>query len=131
MKSPKNKVLNLLVMLSLIFSTTIKANDVVYIQKDEKAPFSGILFSESKAKEIRSDLLEADKVKLQLQSSEFKYNNIQRIVELKNEEIELYEIQNKRLIQASQSTELSNYVWFGLGVLATGLSVFAAGSLAR
>lgn len=118
-------------MLSLIFSTTIKANDVVYIQKDEKAPFSGILFSESKAKEIRSDLLEADKIRLQLQSSEFKYNNIQRIVELKNDEINLYETQNKRLIQAAQSTEISNYVWFGLGVLATGLSVFAAGSLAR
>jgi hypothetical protein len=115
----------------LIFSTTIKANDVVYIQKDQKAPFSGILFSESKAKEIRSDLLEADKVKLQLQSSEFKYSNMQRIVELKDEEIKLYQVQNERLIQASNTNEISNYVWFGLGVLATGLSVFAAGSLAK
>lgn len=123
--------MSLSVTLLLIFSTTIKANDVVYIEKDQKAPFSGILFNEGKARQLRSDILEADKVKLQLQSSEFKYNNLQKIIELKNEELELYEKQNKRLVQLTETNEISSYVWFGLGVLATGLSVFAAGSLAK
>jgi hypothetical protein len=119
-------------MLLLIFSTTIKANtDVVFINKDSPAPFDGILFTESKAKELRADILESEKTKILLQSQRNKSDTLHQIIELKETEIELYRKENKRLLVNQNMSSTLNYVWFGLGVLATGIAVYGAGSLAR
>jgi len=119
-------------MLLLTFSTTIKADtDVVFIDKNSPAPFSGILFTELKAKEVRADILESDKTKILLQSELFKSQRLQQIIELKETEIELYRKQNQRLLVNERSSDSLTYIWFGLGVLATGMAVYGAGSLAR
>ena len=119
-------------MLLLIFSTTIKANtDVVFINKNSPAPFDGILFTESKAKELRSDILESEKTKILLQSQLHKSETLQQIIQLKEKEIELYRTQNQRLMVNQNVSSSLNYIWFGLGVLATGIAVYGAGSLAR
>jgi len=122
-----------ILILLLIFSTTanIKAQDAIYIEKNQSAPFSGILFTESKARQFRSDLLESDKVVLRLESEQFKSQNLSTIIQLKDEEIELYAKQNQRLIKAEQTSNTMQYIWFGLGVLATGAAVYGAGALAR
>ena len=131
MLSLKSRILILLAALLLTGLTNVEANDVVFIEKNQPAPFSGILFSEQEAKQIRRDLLEADKTILQLQSSNSKSETLLQIIELKTEEIELYRAQNNRLIKSEQTSETMRYVWFGLGVLATGMAVYGAGALAR
>jgi hypothetical protein len=119
-------------MLLLIFSTTVKADsDVVFVNKNSPAPFDGILFTESKAKDLRRDILESDKTKILLQSQLHKSTMLQQVIELKETEIELYRKQNQRLLVSEQSSNTMQYVWFGLGVLATGIAVYGAGSLAK
>jgi hypothetical protein len=119
-------------MLLLSFSTIVKANtDVVFIIKDSPAPFDGILFTESKAKEFRQDILESEKTKVLLQYELHKGENLQQIIKLKETEIELYRRQNERLLVNQKTSDTLNYVWFGLGVLATGIAVYGAGSLAK
>ena len=103
-----------ILILLLIFSTTanIKAQDAIYIEKNQPAPFSGILFTESKARQFRSDLLESDKVVLRLESEQFKSQNLSTIIQLKDGEIELYAKQNQRLIKAEQTSNTMQYIWF-------------------
>lgn len=115
----------------MISSTTGRTEDVLFIEKGSTAPFSGILFTESKAKEIRSDLLESDKLKLQLESQRLTNKNFIELSQLKDAEIELYKKQNQRLLRSEQTSNTMNYIWFGLGILATGVAVYGAGGLAR
>lgn len=106
-------------------------NDVVFLNSGDRAPFTGILFSEQKAQSLRSELLEADKTKLLLETEKNRSNRLGQIIELKDEEIELYQKQNQRLLRSNDRNDTLNYVWFGLGILATGLAVYGAGMLAR
>jgi transcription initiation factor IIF auxiliary subunit len=108
-----------------------KAEDAIYLQKDKPAPFTGILFPEQQARQLRNDLLEASKVSLQLENERFKITNLHSIIQLKDQEIELYAKQNQRLVKQEQTSQTMQYVWFGLGILATGAAVYGAGALSR
>lgn len=125
----------LLAMILSIFSITAKANDVVSIKKGNPAPFSGLLFTEDKAREVRLELLELDKNRVMLFSKEQQLSIFQNRLELRDEEIELYRTQNKRLIEQNGANKdvgrVERILWFGLGVIVTGAAVYAAGSLAR
>lgn len=105
--------------------------DPSYLTKGEAAPFSGLLFSERKANGIRKDLLELDKQRLLLETEKHRTERLNQIISLKDEEIELYHTQNQRLLKSNDKSDNLQYIWFGLGVLATGLAVYGAGSLAR
>lgn len=119
-------------MLLLIGSTTAKAdNDVTFIEKGSSAPYSGILFTEQKARQLRNDLLESDKHVIMYESEKQTSKNLFQLVQLKDSEIELYQKQNKRLLRLEDSSSRMNYIWFGLGILATGVAVYGAGGLAR
>jgi len=119
-------------MILLIFSTIVRAeNNVIYLEKNKPAPFSGILFPEQQANNIRRDLLEKDKLELLLHGERSKSGNLSQIIQLKEEEIELYRKQNQRLIRAEQTSNTMQYIWFGLGVLVTGAAVYGAGALNR
>lgn len=121
-----------MVMLLLTFSTIVRAdNDVLFIQKGSPAPFSGVLFPEIKANELRRDLLESDKTKIQLESERQTSKNLLQLTQLKETEIELYRKQNVRLQRLGDTNSKMNYIWFGLGILATGVAVYGAGGLAR
>jgi hypothetical protein len=123
---------NLLVSLLLIGSTTVSnAQDSVFVEKNQAAPFSGILFTEKKAQQIRGELLEGDKTKLQLETEKNRSERLGQIIQLKDEEIELYHKQNERLVKANGRSDTMQYIWFGLGVLATGMAVYGAGALSR
>jgi hypothetical protein len=90
-----------------------------------------LLFPESKAREVRSDLLEKDKLELKLANEQSKSKSLYQIIELKNSEIELYNKQNTRLLKLEDNSEMMRYIWFGLGVLVTGAAVYGAGGLSR
>lgn len=117
----------------LLIGTTVgrTAEDVTFIEKGKTAPFSGVLFPEETAKQLRSELLEADKSKLRLESELSKSKNLSSIIELKDTEIESYRTQNQRLLRVKESDETMKYIWFGLGVLVTGAAVYGAGSLSK
>jgi hypothetical protein len=121
----------LLIGLTVVNNVYGVDNDPVYLSSGERAPFNGILFSESKAQSIRSELLESDKTKLLLETEKNRTIRLGQIIELKDEEIELYHKQNQRLNKINDRSDTLNYIWFGLGVLATGAAVYGAGALAR
>lgn len=104
---------------------------MVFVEKDQKAPFAGVLFSEQRAKVLRSDVLECDKSALLLTGERSKTDRLNEIIKLKDSEIELYARQNKRLERAESSSNTMNYVWFGLGVVVTGIAVYGASGLNR
>jgi hypothetical protein len=126
-----NKKRILLALTSLIFSISVMANDVVFINKGTPAPYSGILFTEQKAGELRKEVLESDKTQILLESEKQTNKNLLQIVNLKDKEIELYQKQNMRLLRLEDNSDTMRYVWFGLGVIVTGVAVYGAGGLAR
>lgn len=118
-------------LIGLTIVNNVYGQDTQYVEKGSPAPFTGILFTEKKAQAIRAELLDGDKNKLQLETERNRVERLNQIIELKSEEIELYQKQNRRLLKTHERTETLNYVWFGLGILATGLAVYGAGMLAR
>lgn len=112
-------------------NNAIGADDAIFIEKNQPAPYSGVLFSERKATEIRSDLLESDKTKIKLESSFEKISTLSQIIELKNDEIDLYRTQNQKLIQQENTNKSMQYIWFGLGILATGAAIYGAQGLRK
>lgn len=120
-------------MILLIFSVTVRANDVVSIKKGQPAPYDGIIFTEKRANELRQEVLELDKQRIMVQSRDERIQIYQSRIQLKDEEIELYRTQNNRLIRQNESNKsignVERMVWVGLGVLATVGAVYAAGSL--
>ena len=134
MKLLLNKIVKLLLNSSLIFLILVKtssAADVTFIEKDQKAPYAGLLFTESKAQSVRNELLELDKTRLLLAGEIERTKSMGSILELKEDEIELYRKQNQRLIRSEQTSDTMKYVWFGLGILATGVAVYGARGLAQ
>ena len=124
--------IKILLIFSIIASLTNNcfADDVTYINKDDKAPYSGFLFTETKTKEIRLQLIDLDTYK-SLNSS------LTRTVELykKNEEIDQTKIntlldQNDKLADSLYSArETSNWekgLWFFGGAILTGLAFYGA-----
>lgn len=118
-------------MTLLISSTNAISNDVVSLEKGKPAPFTGILFSESKAKEVRNELLDKDILTVENKALKKELNITEKIVSLREEEVNLYRKQNERLLKLDKNNEVMKYVWFGLGVLVTGAAVYGAGTLSR
>lgn len=128
------KIISHLILASLIglaVGNNVYGQDTQYIEKGKPAPFSGILFTEEKAQAIRGELLEFDKTKILYETEKHRGERLGQIINLKDEEIDLYQKQNTRLLKAHDRSDTLNYVWFGLGILATGLSVYGAGALSR
>jgi len=121
----------LIFSLGAIAQNDAYAQDVVSITKGSPAPFSGILFTEQKANDIRKDLLEGDKTKVKLEARDEQLKLHKTMLELKSSEVELYRKQNERLERSNKSSDTMNYIWFGLGVFLTGAAVYGAGSLSR
>lgn len=122
---------SLMVVTLLIGSTAANSQDSQYLEKSQPAPYTGILFTESKAQSIRNELLEGDKNKLLLETEKHRTARLGEIVKLKDEEIELYNKQNQRLLKVNDRSDTMQYIWFGLGVIVTGAAVYGAGALSR
>lgn len=115
----------------IVTSLTSRAQDAISISKGEQAPFSGILFPQVRANQIRAELIEKDILTVRVSSLTESSFISERIIKLKDTEIELYKKQNHRLESANQTSNTMNAIYFGLGVLLTGAAVYGAGALSR
>ena len=122
-------------LISSIFSTRLRSEDVVLLNKDDKAPYTGLLFPREKALEVRRTVLENDELKLINQS-------FQRSIDLyKTNESEsekqkqiLLERNDQLANQLSKSRSMTDWeriAWFVGGVVVTGAAVWGASKLAK
>ena len=124
-----------IILMILSVSLTAKAADPVKLEKDSPAPFTGLLFSETKALELRNSLIDLD--------TEKKLNlSFQRELQLKNSSLEfrqnevtlLQERNNKlssSLMDERTMTTWERIGWFSLGIVATGLAFYGASKIQK
>jgi|688.fasta_scaffold00313_51 hypothetical protein len=117
--------------ITLIFSTNIRAEEVIVLNKGDIAPFAGILMDNNKANDVRLKLTELDFQKSLNSSYEksiklYKDNEIYYV-----EKTNTLLSQNKDLINTMRASESlnkwENMAWFGLGIIVT----IAGGLLVR
>lgn len=122
-------------MMLLIFSTSVSrtahAEDVTWISKGSQSPYSGVLFPEAKAKELRIEILEGEKFKVINESLQRNNEAYKEALDLSRSNTKVLREQNEKLINAQNHNGFEKALWFGLGVLATSLAVYGAASLAR
>jgi len=124
-------VKNLLIFLIILTSLNSRGQDATPISKGEPAPFSGILFTERLANDIRKEVIQGEINKVYLEGERGKHKLSMEIVKLKDVELDLYKEQNKKLVKQNDSNESMKLIYFGLGILVTGAAVYGAGALAR
>jgi hypothetical protein len=117
----------------LIFSISVNAQEVLYLKKGTLAPYNGYLFNEEKASNLKKEMIEKDGLTTenQLLKRKIELNDLNEQSYIKQKDI--LEKQNDRLVNEitknkSMST-VERVVWFGLGILATGLAVSGARKL--
>lgn len=122
-------------MVSLSFSTIVRAEGIVSLQVDEKAPFSGILFSDERANQLRMELIDKDvleKVNQQLTEEITLFRNNTTLHE---GQIKLLTDSNHNLLNKYNDeikrNETNKYIYFGSGVVITVLSVLLAKQLTK
>lgn len=123
------KLILLTLSISLININNCFALDqsVLLLEKDIPAPYKGYLFPEEKVLQLRKDLLQLDTYKSLLDSydrSILLYQNNELIL---NKKINLLLTQNDVLVQSAYNAQdrgnLENWIWFGLGMLVTGVGI--------
>lgn len=95
-------------------------DDPTLLQKDQAAPYEGLLFSQPKAQDIRNKLLERDAFKSTNES-------LERTISLKTENITLLESQKALLLKNSDElatslhAERTSNMWTYFGFFALGV----------
>lgn len=123
----------LVIQISLLISilgNNCFAIDSIALKLNDPAPFAGVLMSSSKAQTIRTQLLERDTLLEEKDSYEKSLKLYSDITQLNNQKISILSDENERLSkQLSTQSVTSNWervLYFGLGVLGTGLVLYAA-----
>ncbi len=106
--------------------------DSVPINKGTPAPFSGILLSKEKAEQVRIELIERDQFKL-FNKTLLDNSDLQnKIISNQKNQVETLLKQNEKLITKNNTTNnTERLLWFGLGVISSGLAVYGASLLVR
>lgn len=106
------------------------AFNTVNLQKDEKAPFAGILFNNEDANKLRVQLLERDTYESLNVSYEKSLKLMKDNEVLRDEQVKLLTESQLRLIrQLKDEKEVGTWeriAWFALGVVATSAAVYGA-----
>jgi hypothetical protein len=111
-----------------IANSTCYAQNVVHVAKGQACPFTGTLLTDKQAALIAKELTDCDKVKLINQDLQKEVGFYQQ-----NETIYLKEISEVRaqntsldtaLTKANQNNFWRNALWFGLGFVVSGLTVY-------
>lgn len=110
-------------MIMLTFSTSVKAEEAIVLNKGDIAPFAGILMDNNKANNIRLQLTNLDFHKA-LNSSYEKSIKIYKDNEIyySNKTNILFKQNNELMDQIRTNASLNkweNMAWFGLGILVT------------
>ena len=109
-------------VLVLVLSVPSFAEDSIYLEKEQKAPFSGILLPKEKVQELRVNT--EIKESLERTVTIYKLNE-----ELYQKNQSLLIEQNQSLIKSKGMTDLEKILWFVGGVLLTGIAVKGASLL--
>lgn len=119
----------------LIVANPSFAQDVQYLSKDQKAPFEGFLFTAPKASELKDAVIERDNYKLINLSLEKSLELEKKNSELQNQKVNVVLEQNLNLTKSlNEERSMSNWeriLWFGLGVVGTGMAVYGASKIAK
>ena len=107
-----------LIILSLIFSANSFA--VTPIKEGQKSPESGYIFSVSEEKQIRT----INEKRLKLEDLSLKQEELNKVQSEKISELE-------KEVERRTFTTTEKVIYFGLGVLATGISVYLSGKLVK
>jgi hypothetical protein len=117
------------ILLILATSVNTVAQDAVKLNKDDKAPFTGILVTVEALDSLRKDVIERDGLKLINQSLNNTITLQEEIISRQNNQRVMLMDQNDKLAKSLQS-ERSMKSWeriglVGLGILASGAAALA------
>ena len=116
-------LISLTILISLTTSNVFADELSMYLYKDEKAPYAGILMPESKVTELRNNTLERDTLRLQNNSLNTSLKLQDDIIAKKTDQVTILLDQNDKLAKIGYSersmTNLERVGYFALGVLAT------------
>lgn len=117
-----------MIFLNLTNSTICYADDSVVLQKNQNAPFAGILFTQEKSQDLKNKLIERD-VLLQLNDSLKNSLNFQQDI--------INQTQSQKKLLLDQNDQLANSLYkertmsnvekaayFVLGIIAVGVSAY-------
>lgn len=117
--------IKLTIIFSLI-SLNSFAQDATFLEKDQKAPYSGILLPKEKVQELRNNTLERDSFKKQNESLNTSLDLQQKNLGLKDNQINILLTQNDNLAKTlGAERTLNNWEKAGYflgGILIIGLS---------
>lgn len=117
-----------MIFLNLTNSTICYADESVVLQKNQSAPFAGILFTQEKSQDLKNKLIERD-VLLQLNDSLRNSLNFQQDI--------INQTQSQKKLLLDQNDQLANSLYkertmsnvekaayFVLGIIAVGVSAY-------
>ncbi len=123
-----------IILISFLISIQAFA-DPISLSKDQKAPYDGILFTETKANEIRKEILDKDYLQLQNDSLNRSLDLYKSNENLYGQQTQLLLDQNdklaKSLYQERMVTNWERLGFFLLGIGVTGLAIYGASQLAK
>jgi hypothetical protein len=102
---------------------------VQHITKGTPAPYDGHLFTEKKAREVRKELLEKDKLEVFTKALLENEKRHKKIISNQNEQIEILKDHTMKLADMAQMSTGEKIFWFSLGVAATSFAVYGAAQL--
>lgn len=133
MKRLPNKILSIfsiVVSSCIISSGYVRAESVVYLEKNKPAPYSGVLFPSAKADELRKIAIEVETLRAINESYDKSIQLYRQTIQLADDKFKILETQNDNLanalVESRRSNDLQRIIWFSLGVLATGFAVYGA-----
>lgn len=122
------KKLSAILVSSLIWSQFVYADDAIYLNQNDKAPYSGYLLSEDKIKELRNNTIERDGFKAINDSLTKQLSLVQQDSSLKDQKVNLLLDQNDKLAKTAYADrELNTWervAYFVGGVLITGFAIY-------
>lgn len=126
-------MLTFLIIISLVSSSF--AQESVPLVKGQSAPFDGVLLSKPKAEEVRVGLIERDQFKVFNEALQSNIKIQKTIIDNQKGQVDSLLKQNQKLVkQFDRANSVSNFertMWFGLGIVATGLAVYGAGQIGK
>lgn len=125
---------NLLIFLIIVsLINNLFAKDVLPIKKGEQAPFDGVVFTTKKAQDVRKELIEKDQLKIFNETLREQIQIKNEIITNKEKQVVLLENQNTKLAEELENEKKTKtterIIWFGLGVLATGVAAYGTSKL--
>jgi hypothetical protein len=109
--------------------------DVVFLDKNKPAPFSGYLFGEEEAQNARNAVIDRDRYRLLSDSLQHTVNLQSENIKLEEKRVELYKTKTDELAKELYSARTVNnwerVGWFILGIAATTAAGYAISHVSR